>query len=1381
MSDENLTIYENSLSLTKSQENIAVYGKMVSHINTGVNEGKSYRNERTSSVNYLKSGLMEKMEPIYENIKQKVFSSQKLQLKNFFGIANKNDIIYENLCRGCGYGMFEGKKYLCDFCICMVEGPKNYQSQKLRNWNKIHVNTEENIYENICAKCSNLYNTEECEFCKTNYKLMDARTIGKKIGKLDAMNKSEKTMSFQYLDKPKFFHGILGSLKKGLKNKQSCSNIQECGIQTPKPVEVIHNIKENHEILPPNVIFNIQRILDYKQEKSSHSTFGREQNIYGRLKFSEHFVGKIPLEVTSDHKLSKTHELTENSIECSFALVNQNKLSPLRKRPKTSEMLKNIPERYFNTPNYKVLAAPLSESVCYWVKSVRQQVHNYHTYGAYFDDGDYALCIPKSIPSRSVLMHTYSTPASSYGNYNFVSPFYLEIGMTHFAATDKKVEEENTTFTNNISHVDVSEQIENRFDAMVDVFKQNLMTKYMFHKQRGYQTSVEYSKTSLNTLSEANNVARSSLQRIKWPSERSPISVMYYQPLSAVTAEKCLTSCFSTCNVIESKCNDRGCLKGGGKASEKSTIHKNKYEKNKYNNTHAQYMKQINCCFFDIKGNVLDKLNEVSHQNSKNNKLNIVHLINNVLISCNLNTSVLHLCSNRLQYFNWFQDWLLYNFNPWSFNVKRALKVLANYNSFKISFKLWAVLNESVKRHRGLWKHGKQGEDIYGEAPIDITVSEQVTKFFPMAFQSRVGSDCIVNENESVQLIARQSMGTNKCMKTNDEVVLRTKSKETLERSKKAQGKFLDLDENVVKINNCDYNKNTEIDLTVQKFLNSPNQSNEQNKSPYTEEELIISNEEDIYQPIWKFQTVGEALYDSDPEYYNLGNRSCNSTYLHKRKQRMSNDSSIPYLVVSDNGEDNGDWETDDEFLFSKQLDECCKADNIKPLQTSHCSTPQSNSTIYSIVSSADIIAASLNSNFQHPLLRSVCIFYSLIDPKIRAIVYDYTYTKSSYYLTKSKNANSLSYNKENTKLQPVNKPTIDWSSSLVDQQQNKAFPSSPINITPANNERATVFSLSSVYAWKLNLLNISNVEDEEDLIVSEKELLRSQAIKENTEYDSSPPKLSLPQLSKSVSSGNILDITNSDEKKTITERVRSKFPRSVFKLNVRSPKSEKKQNGVIRSAKTASLYLESDTQSQYPIFGAPLEKLEMSEVVHQNVPRFVVDCVAYIESKNFILQDGLYRASGNKVSIDELKRKLSESYIYDPNLLVSDDIHTITSLLKQFFRELSKPLIPQYIYDQIGQNFPESAGTETLKNILEEIPDPNRATLKFLIRHLKNVATFSKENRMPASNLAIVWGPCIFTSKQIVFGDIGRMNTLTKLFIENYDYIFNENERLVN
>lgn len=1100
MSEENFAMYENSSNLANINKNSTVYGKMVTPINTLVNEGKNYENESASNFNLydFKSELILKRQPIYENIKHKVLSRKKLTLKKLFGKAKNNDIIYENLCRGCGYGIFERKNYLCDFCICMVEGPKNNKCQSLRKRNQIRESTEENMYENICAYCSSLYNTQECEFCLTSEKLIETMNVGK----LEVIKKEEKELHIQNLDKPKLFDGILGTLKKSSKTKQIYLNIQECASMKPKPVETVNNVKEHYNISPPNEVFNMQRILD--QKKNCYGKIRREQHVYGRLKFSEHFISKIALEVISDHNLSKSRELLKaeldsvyikNSIDCTLAS---------RKRLSTSKFLKKFPDRPFNIPDCKTPATPLSESVCYWVKSLRQQVHSYHSYGTSFDDGDYALCIPKSVPSRSVLMYTYCDATFSYEKYNFVSPLYLEIGMTNLTTTDKKVEEENATFTNNIRRIHVSEQNENQIEAMVDVFKQNLMAKYMPYKQREYQTSAEHSNYSLNTLSEANYVARSSLHRTKWPSEHSAISVMNYLPLSTVTAEKYLTSSFSTCNVIKSKWDRLG-DEGVSIEKTKIKINKKKCERNcmkkweminTCNNAHGQYTKQINGYFIDILRNFCNnshEICEVSRQHQKTDQLNFMRLINNGLIAYTLNTNILHLSSNRLQYFNWFQDWLLYNFNPWCFNVKRVLKVLANYNSIEISFKLWAVLNESVKRHRGLWNYDKQGENIYGEAPIDNTVSEIVTKFIPMAFQSSsLGSDFIFIENESVQLIARQNigtknMGTSKCIKTNDEVVLRTKTKETLERNKKAQGKFLDLDENVVKINNYDYDKNAEIDLATEaKISYIPNLSNEKNNSSYTEEEFIIPTEEDIYQPIWKFQTVGEALYDSDPEYYNLSNRTCNSRYLHKRKQQMSIDPSIPYLVISQNAEDHGDWETDDEFMFSKQFDECYRAGDIIPLQKSHTTTSRSDSTITSIGWSADIITASSNSNFQHPLFRTVCIFFSLKEPKIRAIVYDYTYNQSSYYFTKNKNANLHFYNKGNRELKCM-KPTFNWSSPLIDHQQNKAFPLPLTNRTPANNEPAIDCSLSPVNEWRLNLLNISNMEDEEDLVSKKK------------------------------------------------------------------------------------------------------------------------------------------------------------------------------------------------------------------------------------------------------------------------------------------------------
>lgn len=159
------------------------------------------------------------------------------------------------------------------------------------------------------------------------------------------------------------------------------------------------------------------------------------------------------------------------------------------------------------------------------------------------------------------------------------------------------------------------------------------------------------------------------------------------------------------------------------------------------------------------------------------------------------------------------------------------------------------------------------------------------------------------------------------------------------------------------------------------------------------------------------------------------------------------------------------------------------------------------------------------------------------------------------------------------------------------------------------------------------------------------------------------------------------------------------------------SPKSEKKAYKLNRANQTTSLCLEP----KYPIFGAPLDHLELQ----QNVPRFVVDAIDYIERKDRITQDGIYRACGNKFSIDELKHKLTNAYIYDSKLMVADDIHTVTSLLKQFFRDLPEPVVPQDVYNRITSNLSDKASVYTIRITIEEMREPNKSTLRFLIKHL--------------------------------------------------------------
>jgi len=128
-----------------------------------------------------------------------------------------------------------------------------------------------------------------------------------------------------------------------------------------------------------------------------------------------------------------------------------------------------------------------------------------------------------------------------------------------------------------------------------------------------------------------------------------------------------------------------------------------------------------------------------------------------------------------------------------------------------------------------------------------------------------------------------------------------------------------------------------------------------------------------------------------------------------------------------------------------------------------------------------------------------------------------------------------------------------------------------------------------------------------------------------------------------------------------------------------------------------------------------------------------------------------------------------------------NEDIHTITGLLKLFFRELKTPLVSELYYRKLPDNLVDSNSLPIIKEILNSITQPSYDTLKYLMRHLTTVAQYSSENRMPASNLAIIWGPCILLSDKTGPLDIGRMNTLAKILIENYDYLFAYDERLVN
>lgn len=91
-----------------------------------------------------------------------------------------------------------------------------------------------------------------------------------------------------------------------------------------------------------------------------------------------------------------------------------------------------------------------------------------------------------------------------------------------------------------------------------------------------------------------------------------------------------------------------------------------------------------------------------------------------------------------------------------------------------------------------------------------------------------------------------------------------------------------------------------------------------------------------------------------------------------------------------------------------------------------------------------------------------------------------------------------------------------------------------------------------------------------------------------------------------------------------------------------------------------------------------------------------------------------------------------------------------MATLLKQFFRELPDPLLTRQHYRafvEAARMDDETARRDSIHATINELPDPNYATLRTLVLHLHRVQEHSAGNRMNAGNLAICFGPTLMVS----------------------------------
>ncbi|RUS14367.1 Rho GTPase activation protein [Endogone sp. FLAS-F59071] len=203
------------------------------------------------------------------------------------------------------------------------------------------------------------------------------------------------------------------------------------------------------------------------------------------------------------------------------------------------------------------------------------------------------------------------------------------------------------------------------------------------------------------------------------------------------------------------------------------------------------------------------------------------------------------------------------------------------------------------------------------------------------------------------------------------------------------------------------------------------------------------------------------------------------------------------------------------------------------------------------------------------------------------------------------------------------------------------------------------------------------------------------------------------------------------------------------------------------------------------PLFGVDLA-LQM-ERDNEEIPTILIKCSQAVEQYGLNTQ-GIYRISGTNTQIQKL-RSLIDRGVENVDLNTDEyisDINNVTSIVKLWFRELPDPLFPKSMYNEFiraAKIDDYARRVNELHASVNKLPDPNYATLKYLMCHLDKVQVNQRHNKMGVANLAIVFGPTLMGGDQGAatgvpsdtskLADMHWQVKVVETILENYRLIF--------
>ena len=176
------------------------------------------------------------------------------------------------------------------------------------------------------------------------------------------------------------------------------------------------------------------------------------------------------------------------------------------------------------------------------------------------------------------------------------------------------------------------------------------------------------------------------------------------------------------------------------------------------------------------------------------------------------------------------------------------------------------------------------------------------------------------------------------------------------------------------------------------------------------------------------------------------------------------------------------------------------------------------------------------------------------------------------------------------------------------------------------------------------------------------------------------------------------------------------------------------------------------------PVFGISLDELFNRDGAA--VPLVVIQCILAVDT--FGLEtEGIYRISGTtshtsalRSQFDNASPTIQPDYRNPANFF--HDVNSVATLLKQFFRDLPDPLFTTHQYSAFidaARIEDEGQRRDALHQGINDLPDPNYATLRALVLHLHRVMQNEARNRMGASNIALCFAYVPHSSRNLPFG----------------------------